>query len=59
MVKGTHRCTLADPDLFTQDPDRFDVTAKALQRAEEDLAAAEEQWLELEMKREELENTTR
>ena len=56
---GTHRDTLADPDLFAQDPDRFEVTAKALQRAEEDLAAAEEQWLELEMKREELENTTR
>jgi len=56
---GTHRDTLADPDLFAQDPDRFDVTAKALQRAEDDLAAAEEQWLELEMKREELENTTR
>ena len=50
-----HRETLADPDLFAKDPQKFDATAKALQMAETDLAAAEEQWLELEMKREALE----
>ena len=49
-----HRETLADPDLFAMDPDKFDKTAKALQQAEADLAGAEEHWLELEMKREAL-----
>ena len=51
-----HRGTLADPDLFAKNPDKFDATAKQLQQAETDLAAAEEQWLELEMKREALES---
>ena len=52
----THRRTLADPDLFGKNPEKFDTAAKALQQAEDDLAAAEEQWLELEMKREALES---
>ena len=51
-----HQATMADPDLFRSDPARFDATAKAMQAAETALAAAEEQWLELEMKREELES---
>lgn len=52
----THQATLIDPDLFKSDPAKFDATAKAMQTAETALAAAEEQWLELEMKREELES---
>ena len=51
----THQAILADPDLFRSDPVRFDATAKAMQAAQTALAVAEEQWLELEMKREELE----
>lgn len=51
-----HQATLTDPDLFRSDPGKFDATAKAMQAAETALAAAEEQWLELEMKREELES---
>ena len=47
--------TLADPTLFGKDPARFDATAKDLQAAETELSAAEELWLELEMKREEIE----
>ncbi|MEK9644110.1 MAG: ATP-binding cassette domain-containing protein [Alphaproteobacteria bacterium] len=49
------RDTLADPNLFARDPARFDATAKDLQAAETALADAEELWLELEMKREEIE----
>jgi ATP-binding cassette subfamily F protein uup len=52
----THQATLADPDLFRSDPAKFDKVAKAMQDAESALAASEEQWLELEMKREEAES---
>ena len=52
----THQATLADPDLFRSDPAKFDKVAKAMQDAESALAASEEQWLELEMKREEFES---
>jgi len=46
---------LEDPDLYTRDPARFGKTTAALEAARGALAAAEEQWLELEMRREELE----
>jgi ABC transport system ATP-binding/permease protein len=46
---------LADADLYTRDPARFSATTKALEAAQTALAAAEEQWLTLEMLREELE----
>jgi ATP-binding cassette subfamily F protein uup len=46
---------LADPSLFTRDPKAFEQSASRLTAAREDLAKAEEQWLELEMKREALE----
>ena len=38
-----------------RDPDRFAKTADALQNAEDQLAQMEEEWLMLEMKREEIE----
>ncbi len=47
--------TLAAPNLFTRDPDAFEAAASGMQRAQTDLAEAEEQWLELEMKREDVE----
>ena len=47
---------LADPDLFSKDTDTFQKTAEELQNAEAAIADAEERWLELEMKREELES---
>ena len=50
-----HQTALADPDLFRSSPDRFDAAAKQLEAAQGALAAAEEQWLELEMKREAIE----
>ena len=50
-----HKKTLADPQLYARDPDRFSKTADALQKAEDQLAEMEEEWLLLEMKREEIE----
>jgi len=46
---------LEDPDLYARDPARFASTTAALEAARDALAAAEEQWLELEMRREGLE----
>jgi ATP-binding cassette subfamily F protein uup len=46
---------LADPDLYARDPARFAATTRALGAAQEAVTAAEEQWLTLEMLREEIE----
>ena len=43
---------LADADLYAKDPERFDQAAKKLKRARTALAAAEDEWLELEILRE-------
>ena len=45
---------LADPDLYARDPGRFGATTRALGVAQDELAAAEEQWLTMEMLREEI-----
>ena len=52
---GTLEAKLADPNLFARDPKAFDAAASRLTTAREELAKSEEQWLELEMKREALE----
>jgi len=46
---------LADPALFTQNPERFNTASKEHARLTEDKADKEERWLELEMLREALE----
>ena len=46
---------LADPNLYARDRARFDATAAALAAARDGLAAAEEQWLRLELLREAIE----
>ncbi|MGA7863331.1 MAG: ATP-binding cassette domain-containing protein, partial [Stellaceae bacterium] len=46
---------LADADLYRRNPARFRDTTEALAVARDELAAAEEQWLRLEMLREEIE----
>lgn len=46
---------LADPTLFTKNPERFNAATKEHARLTEDKAAKEERWLELEMLREEIE----
>ena len=46
---------MADPTLFTQDPDRFHALSQELGTLQSDKDVKEERWLELEMKREELE----
>ena len=46
---------LGDAAFFSRDPKGFDTAVKKLAAARDNLAKAEERWLELEMKREELE----
>jgi ATP-binding cassette subfamily F protein uup len=48
---------MADPSLYARDADRFRATTDALATARDELAAAEEQWLTLEMLREQIEGT--
>ncbi len=52
---ATLKATLADPHLFAKNADKFNKTAARLEAAEAELASAEEDWLTLEMRREELE----
>ena len=49
------KATLAKPDLFARDPKAFTAAAGALESAQASLAAAEDEWLAVEMRREELE----
>lgn len=46
---------MADPQLFNKQPDKFAKALKDLEAAQKSLAKKEEQWLELEMLREEIE----
>lgn len=46
---------MADSDFFAKDPEGFSKAAKALEAAQNSHTAMEEEWLELEMLREELE----
>ena len=46
---------LAAPDLFTKEPLKFKKATEALVERQQTLAASEEEWLELEMLREEVE----
>ncbi|NLH81396.1 MAG: ATP-binding cassette domain-containing protein [Phyllobacteriaceae bacterium] len=46
---------LADPDLYARDPARFDKVSKAVEERQAALGAAEDEWLALEMLREEIE----
>ncbi|MBT4219401.1 MAG: ATP-binding cassette domain-containing protein, partial [Rhodospirillaceae bacterium] len=48
------RVLMADPDFYTRDPDQFHATAGKLEKADTDMAEAEEQWLRLEMLKEEI-----
>ncbi|MBT3534556.1 MAG: ATP-binding cassette domain-containing protein, partial [Rhodospirillaceae bacterium] len=52
---GTLEKTLADPMLFGRDPAAFDAASGRLTQVMDELAQAEEDWLILEMRREELE----
>ena len=53
----TFQTKLAEPDLFTRDLEAFESTAAALSQTEAELTQAEEDWLELELKREEIEGS--
>ncbi|HET7335723.1 MAG TPA: ATP-binding cassette domain-containing protein [Rhizomicrobium sp.] len=45
---------LADPQLYARDAEKFTALSAQMTKAQSELAAAEERWLTLEMKREEL-----
>jgi ATP-binding cassette subfamily F protein uup len=45
---------LADPNLYTRQPAKFDAALKTLDKLRADLAKAEEEWLDLEARREAL-----
>jgi len=53
IAKQQHH--LDDPNLYTKDRRKFDEASAALTRAQAELAAAEDKWLELEVLREEIE----
>lgn len=53
---ATLETALADPSLYSRDPAGFDRYSRALQAAQTQLAAAEEEWLVLEERREALES---
>jgi len=46
---------LSDPNLYAGDPQKFSALSQALAEAQQAHAAGEERWLELEMRREEVE----
>ncbi|MBV8924257.1 MAG: ABC-F family ATP-binding cassette domain-containing protein [Bradyrhizobium sp.] len=46
---------LDDPDLYAKDRKKFEDISRAIAKAQEDLAAAEDRWLQLEVLREEIE----
>ncbi len=52
---AAHNRALADSELFARDPQAFEAAATGLSEAEAALKAAEDQWLTLEMAREESE----
>jgi ATP-binding cassette subfamily F protein uup len=47
---------LDDPELYAEDRKRFDAASAAIAKAQTELDATEEKWLELEMLREEIES---
>ena len=49
------RAVLAEAGLFARDPEGFKTKVAALEKAEKSLAAAEDEWLAVEMRRAELE----
>jgi len=50
-----YRKIIDDPDLYSKDRKKFDETSIAIAAAQQELTAAEDRWLELEMLREEIE----
>ena len=51
-----YNTALSDPELYAKDPEKFNEISEALVEAQLKLAAREEEWLELEMLREEAES---
>lgn len=51
------QAALADPDLYSKDPEKFSNTAAKLEKTENDLQSAEEKWLNLEMLKDQIEGS--
>ena len=51
------QAALADPDLYSKDPEKFNISAAKLEKAENDLESAEEKWLNLEMLKDQIEGS--
>ena len=49
------KALLDDPELYARDPAKFSRAGVVLAETEAELARAEEEWLELEIRREEIE----
>ena len=52
-----HQKVMEDPNLYTKDRKTFDAASEAIGAAQAKLQEAEDQWLELEMLREEIDNS--
>src|SRR5262249_54315441 len=52
---ATQQKVLDDPGLYARDRKTFEDVSTAIAKAQQDLAAAEDRWLELEVLREEIE----
>ena len=50
-----HQLLLDEPDLYARDRKKFDQVSAAIATSQQELAAAEDRWLELEVLREEIE----
>jgi ATP-binding cassette subfamily F protein uup len=50
-----HEKEMADPNLFSKNPSRFSALASELEKLRGSITKMEEEWLELEMLREEIE----
>jgi ATP-binding cassette subfamily F protein uup len=53
-LKAKLQRALDDPQLFARDPDKFSALSQAFAKTEAELAGAEDEWLALEIRREEI-----
>ncbi|SFK74447.1 ABC-F family ATP-binding cassette domain-containing protein [Methylocapsa palsarum] len=54
-LKAKLQRALDDPEFYARDPTKFSALSQAFAKAESELAAAEDDWLALELRREEIE----
>ena len=57
LLLNSIKTKLASPDFYSKDPEGFEGLAKSLSLNENKLSGFEDQWLKLELEREELEES--